>query len=286
MNLTTYPLDDIDYTGYDASLFHCTRNSGIYAGDDFTYSVSGADNSVKLSPGIAWMRLSRFKGMVSALKTETVVDMGLPDSIYPRLDRLVLQFDANKNAVAVVAKKGTAASNPNPPERFTTEALFELHLLQVRRNPGAVSISAADVTDLRMDSTCCGLMADSVTSVDTSAISAQIAALLEQIQKELLQIQGGTAVEIKKLQFTDVNVDKEAFQPDTTSQSFPYRAAVALSGALSSMVPDVMLSEEDAMSGNFSPVARPYDGGLYLYAASPPDTDLVIPTILLWRGNV
>ena len=97
MAMQTYPLDDIDYSGDDAALFHCTRTTGIYGEDDFSFSVTGADNIVKLEPGLAWMRISRFKGLVTALKQETDVDMGLPDSVYPRIDRVILQFDANRN---------------------------------------------------------------------------------------------------------------------------------------------------------------------------------------------
>lgn len=71
MTLVTYPLDNTDYSMEDAALFHCTRTTGIYADNDFTFSVSGADNTITLGVGIAWMRMSRFKGVVAALKTET-----------------------------------------------------------------------------------------------------------------------------------------------------------------------------------------------------------------------
>ena len=192
MTLTTYPLDDYDYSADDAALFHCTRTSGIYAGEDFAFSVSGADNIIKISPGLAWMRINRFKGLVAALKNETSIDLGLPDSVYPRIDRVALQFSANKNGTEVVVKKGVAASNPLPPERSTSEALFELHLLEVRREPGSVSITAADITDLRLDDGCCGLMADAVTNVDTMAINAQVTALVNELRAKLGEVEEQT----------------------------------------------------------------------------------------------
>ena len=34
MAMQTYPLDDIDYSGDDAALFHCTRTTGIYGEDE------------------------------------------------------------------------------------------------------------------------------------------------------------------------------------------------------------------------------------------------------------
>ena len=197
MTLTTYPLDDYDYRADDAALFHCTRTSGIYAQEDFSFSVSGADNIITLGPGIAWMRINRFKGLVAAMKNETSVDLGLPDSVYPRIDRVVLQFNANKNCTEVVVKQGTAASNPIPPERSTSEALFELHLIEVRREPGAVSVTAANATDLRLDKNYCGLMADSVTSVDTTAISRQVTDLIQNLRDEINNVKAGTAFVLK-----------------------------------------------------------------------------------------
>lgn len=187
MTLITYPLDDTGYTADDAALFHCTRTTGIHAGDDFSMSVSGADNIINIKPGIAWMRVNRFKGLVSAMKQETDIDMGLPDPAYPRIDRIILQYDANKNDIQLIAKKGSPSSNPLPPERVMSDALYEIHLYEVRREAGAVSITAMNITDLRLDKDCCGLMADSVTEVDTAAINAQINSFLETSQAEFTE---------------------------------------------------------------------------------------------------
>ena len=49
------------------------------------------------------------------------------------------------------------------------------------------------------------------------------------------------------------------------------------------MVPEVIFGPAEAASGNFCPVAVTYDGGVYIYAASVPEGDVTIPTILCWR---
>lgn len=192
MTLITYPLDDCDYSADDAALFHCTRTSGIFARDDFSFSVSGSDNTVRIGPGIAWMRINKFKGLVAALKNEVVVDLGLPDSVYPRIDRAVLQYNANTRDTTVVVKRGVPSSNPLPPDRSTEEALYELHLLEVLRKPAAAAVKQENVTDLRFDSSCCGLMADSVTKVDTSAINAQVMALVNELRTKLSEVEAQT----------------------------------------------------------------------------------------------
>lgn len=197
MAITVYPLNDIDYTAEDVAIYNSTRTSGIYAGDDFAISMTGADNTISIDVGLAWMRLSKFNGVALALKAKTAIDMGIPDATYPRIDALVLQFDANKNGAEIVSKSGAASSSPRPPALSQTEALYELHLLHVLRQPGATSITAADVTDLRMDEAYCGLMADSVTRVDTAAINAQISELINQLREELAAVKAETAFVMK-----------------------------------------------------------------------------------------
>lgn len=192
MAIVVYPLNNIDFTAEDVAIYNSTRTSGIYAGDDFAISLTGSDNTISIDVGLAWMHLSRFNGVAVALKSKAFVDMGLPNATYPRIDALVLQFDANKNGAELVSKQGTASSNPQPPSISRTEALYELTLLHVLRSPGAPSITAADVTDLRLNEKYCGLMADSVTRVDTVAIDAQVTALIQKLREDLKAVQEQT----------------------------------------------------------------------------------------------
>lgn len=160
--LTTYPMNDGDYGAEDAELFHCTRTSGIFDGDDFACSVNGADNNVTIGPGIGWIRNAKFKGKVVALREPKVLDMGVANATYPRIDAVVIQFDAN-SGTDIVVKHGAAAANPVPPEVVQTEALYELHICHVRREAGAASIPVGALTDTRMNPKYCGLMQDDVT---------------------------------------------------------------------------------------------------------------------------
>lgn len=185
MAFITYPLNNIDYTAEDAELFHCTRTSGIWAEDSFPLSVTGADNNVTIGTGIAWINNEEFSGKVTALKSAEVLDLGIADSTYPRIDVIAIQFNANSNATDVIVKKGTPATNPVRPAIVRSGAVYELYLASVYRPTGATAITASNITDLRMDKTVCGLMADSVTSVDTSAIDAQVKALIANLEAEI-----------------------------------------------------------------------------------------------------
>ena len=111
-------------------------------------------------------------------------------------------------------------------------------------------------------------------------------ALLKYIQRDLSELEGGTGVELKKYLFTNTAVSASAFAEDTTYEDYPYKAAVALDGVMESMIPEIMFGMADATGGYFAPVAETYNGGIYLYAVDIPENDVVIPTIICWRGSV
>ncbi len=90
--------------------------------------------------------------------------------------------------------------------------------------------------------------------------------------------------ESARLQFADVTVAAEDWAEDTTYDDYPFRAAVALTGALSAMTPEVVFGLAEAVSGSFAPVAATFDGGVYLYAAEEPEDDITVPTIILWKA--
>ena len=92
-----------------------------------------------------------------------------------------------------------------------------------------------------------------------------------------------SAITAGRLLFSNVSVAVNTFADDITYANFPFRASIALQGALGSMLPEVVFSLADAASGNFAPVVESYDGGVYIYAVEKPEEDVTIPVITLWR---
>lgn len=91
------------------------------------------------------------------------------------------------------------------------------------------------------------------------------------------------AADAVKLHFNDVAVPVSAFQQENTYEDFSYRAELQLPGVTEDMVPELIFSLQDAMSGNIAPIAESIEGGLYIYAATVPEEALSIPTVILWR---
>ena len=196
-NMVTYPLNKIEYQATDAELFHCTRNSGVYGGDDFNMSVTSTDNVVTIAPGVAWIRNSRFSGKVFGNKSNVSIDCGIAEASLPRWDVICIQFDKNNNGTNIVVKKGVPASSPAVPAISQTETLYELYLCKIYRPAGSVAITAGNVYDMRLDKSVCGLMADSVTEIDTTAINAQVTALIENLKKAISGVTDTTGLMLK-----------------------------------------------------------------------------------------
>lgn len=269
------------------------RTSGVFgAENNLSTSIVPGTMSVEISDGVGWLSNANGDGIVFWNDSEQTngskmkLTHDVADGVLDRIDRIVVTWETT-NYVAlptISILKGTPSSVPSPPSLTNNNIQRQISLAKVNIPAGTVSLSPSMVTDERIDPSVCGIVTETI-KIDTSTMQSQFEALLEAIQKELADLEAGTAVELKKLQFSNVPVPAADFVSDTTYQDFPYRAGIALSGAIESMIPEVVLSVDDATSGNFAPVAESYNGGVYLYAGYPPDADMTIPTIIMWRGN-
>lgn len=197
MAFVTYPLNNIEYRAEDAGLYNSTRNTGVYASNDFDCTVTGSDNIAHIGVGLLWAKLNRFYGVVSAVKENTTVDLGLPDPAYPRWDRLCARWEKIKNGFDFFVLKGTAQRNPQKPEITRNADVYDIVLYDIKRPAGAVSVTADQIYDMRLDPKVCGLMADAITSVDTGAINRQVTAFIAQLEAELNDVRDKSAFMVK-----------------------------------------------------------------------------------------
>lgn len=303
--IKSWPNNQDEYVGaeYVMRWLH-GRTSGVFAAAA-NAAVAAVQNemAVTVSDGIGWLTDADANGIVWWNDTEKTTGAKLKLTISPadstlnRIDRIIVEWKTTNyvDYPEIKVLKGTVSSTATAPALTNNSTLRQISLARVSIPAGTTALTNSLITDERLDASVCGLVTDNI-SIDTSMISNQVqavltetqeqsAAVLQAINDELARLEAGTAVELKKLQFTNTAVAKTAFVADSTYQDYPYRASVTLTGVLSSMIPDVVLSLADAISGNFAPVAACYDGGIYLYAASAPDTAMTIPTIICWRGN-
>lgn len=279
------------------------RTSGVFAATN-NAAVAAVQNSmaVTVSDGVGWIADAGKDGIVwwndteaqGSSKLQLTIDAA--DSTLNRIDRVVVEWKTTTyvDYPEIKILKGTVAGTATAPALTNSSTLRQISLARIRVAAGTTAISPSMITDERLDSSVCGLVTESL-SIDTTTIQAQFSALLSEtqaqaetilaaIEDELADIEAGSAVELKKLLFFNTTVATSAFVADTTYEDYPYRASVALTGALATMIPEVVFSPADATSGVFAPIATVYTGGVYLYANAAPESAVTIPTIILWRG--
>ena len=269
------------------------RTSGVFgAANNLATSIVPGTMSVQVSDGVGWLSNDNGDGIVFWNDNEQTggskltLTHDVADGVLDRIDRIVVTWETT-NYVAlptISILKGTASSNPVVPSLTNNNIQRQISLAKVSIPAGTVSLSASMITDERLDQSVCGIVTEAI-KIDTTTMQSQFEALLRSIQNELQDLESGTGVELKKLQFNSVSVAVSKFVSNTTYEDYPFRASVALEGVQSTMIPEVIFSMADAISGNFAPVSESYNGGVYLYAADKPEGNTVIPTIICWKGN-
>lgn len=173
-----FPLEATEYTAEDAQLWFATRTSGVYANGHLGVTA-GEDMQVTLGKGIAWLHYDEFVGCVYGNTSELVLTAEMSDGQYSRIDRVCIRLERLANRCYAYIKKGTAAEMPAVPELQRDNTAYEISVAQIRVGVGVTAITAADITDERLDETVCGIMRDGVTGIDTSMMQAQFTAMLE-----------------------------------------------------------------------------------------------------------
>lgn len=168
--ITTYPLNGIDYDARDAAGYNATRTSGVYsAEEDFAVTPAGGVK-VTVSAGQGWVRPARFEGYSIIMREAETLTLALADGQRPRIDRIVLRFDAAAHKSSLLVVQGTPDTQPTAPAISRTATVYDLCLAEVTRPAGSTAITAGNITDTRLDENLCGVMSDGVTRIPTDQL--------------------------------------------------------------------------------------------------------------------
>ena len=294
--IKSFPNNQDTYVGAeDVMKWLHGRTSGVFAagGNATVSALVTSTMAVTVSDGNGWMSNANADGVVwwndheAVNGTKLRLDIDPADGALNRIDRIIVEWKTTNyvDCPEIKVLKGSIASNAVAPALTNNNNVRQISLAQIAVAAGTTAITASMITDERMDTSVCGLVTESIT-IDTVTMQEQFEALLKAIQNELADLEAGSGTEMKKLQFNNTTVKATSFVNTATYEDYPYRAPVALNGAISSMIPEVIFGLVDATSGNFAPVAESYNGGVYLYASDVPEADIIIPVILMWRGTV
>ena len=170
--IVLYPANGFDFDAADVAAYLAGLTSGVFSSaEDFPVTAAGG-LTVTVGAGRGWVHPSRFTGYSITKREADTLTMPLADPSLPRIDRIVMRYDAGVRAASLQVLQGTASSTPTAPAISRTELIYDLCLAEITRPAGSTSITTGQITDTRLDEALCGIVRDSVTGIPTDELLA------------------------------------------------------------------------------------------------------------------
>lgn len=170
--IVLYPANGYDFDAADVAAYLAGLTSGVFSGaEDFPVTAAGG-LKVTVGAGRGWVHPSRFTGYSITKRESDTLTMPLADPSLPRIDRIVMRYDAGARAASLQVLQGTASSTPTAPAISRTELIYDLCLAEITRPAGSTSINTGQITDTRLDEALCGIVRDGVTGIPTDELLA------------------------------------------------------------------------------------------------------------------
>jgi hypothetical protein len=277
--IVTYPLGGITYDAEDAAAYFSTRTSGVFSTEeDFAVTVAeDGGTAVTVGAGRAWMHVSRFTGQSVTLREAQTLTLPLADSNLPRIDRVVLRYDATSRSTSLQVLQGTPSSEPAAPAISHTELVYDLCLCQISRPAGQTALTTANLTDTRTDEALCGLMRDGVTGIPMEALGRKAAEnMISMIENPYFD--GGY------LGIWPVTLPADGWAECTDIPGYAYKQTAQLRAAREANVPSAVPTPETfttAVSAGLAGVCETGAGTVTFWAENVPEGDIQMQVSLL-----
>lgn len=170
--IVLYPANGFDFDAADVAAYLAGLTSGVFSSaEDFPVTAAGG-LKVTVGAGRGWVHPSRFTGYSITKRESDTLTLPLADPSLPRIDRIVMRYDAGARAASLQVLQGTASSTPTAPTISRTELIYDLCLAEITRPAGSTSITTGQITDTRLDEKLCGIVRDGVTGIPTDELLA------------------------------------------------------------------------------------------------------------------
>ncbi|MGG7163798.1 hypothetical protein [Clostridium ihumii] len=164
-----------DFREYFASFI----GNGVFPNTSTNLQVIANSNmTITIKQGKAWIN-----GAIYINTDDYIVPIVNADGVLNRIDRVVLRMDTAERKIYSYVKKGTFSSTPVAPTLQRDADAYELALADVKVDKGTISITQANITDLRQNKNYCGIVHGTVEQIDVTTLFNQYATKLE--EKEL-----------------------------------------------------------------------------------------------------
>lgn len=189
-----YPIYDRAYSAQQWwDIYKTFFSNGVFATPTRQFEVS-ADMGMLLQVQPGYCNIN---GCFGTEKSTRNVAINLGRNL-PRIDTVVLRFDANVEArsIELFVIEGEESESPKRPALTRTETVYELGIADVYVGANATSLSNTNITDTRAETARCGYV-NPLFNVDTTGWFEQVQNTLIQMSSEL-EKQTETAVQLAK----------------------------------------------------------------------------------------
>lgn len=127
--------------------------------------------NVTVQEGRAWINGYMYRNIDG--KT---MQLATADGQLNRIDRIVVRWDLTNRTITAELKSSAYSAEPIAPILQRDADIYELAIADVYVGAGVTAITQANITDQRLNSELCGIVAALVDQIDTEAFNAQLQA--------------------------------------------------------------------------------------------------------------
>lgn len=138
--------------------------------------IANNDMTITVKDGLAWIN-----GVLYYNDSDFILGIEEADTVLKRIDRIVLRDSSSSRNTRMYIKKGMLASSPVAPALQRNADMYELGIADIYIGNNAVSISQGNITDLRLNTSYCGVVHGLVDQADTTTIFNQYLSKIDEI---------------------------------------------------------------------------------------------------------
>ncbi len=171
--------DRAEEASFFAKYFSQLISNGVFPNPSTNMQVLATTGmNIKVDLGVCY--INGYMGWVDVVEIFEIEESDLQ----ARIDRIVARLDFTDKSIKLAIKKGTAQGNPVAPELQRDYDIYEIGLADIRVNANAIEITQANITDLRLNTELCGIVANQLQHVDTTTIFNQYLDWLKRVMQE------------------------------------------------------------------------------------------------------
>lgn len=152
-----------------ASYLNLLVGDGVFPNPSTNLQVRVSSGmNIAVGAGSGWIN-----GHKMVNTTDLVLSVEAADVLMDRIDSVIFYVDYDERQMGIAVKTGTIAANPVAPELVRTDDRYEMQLATIQVNKQVTAITAAMITDTRMNSDVCGYVQGLIQQIDTSTLWQQ-----------------------------------------------------------------------------------------------------------------